>query len=142
MTLLAHVQPSVAPVTTKTQVNIPTSLVMPNLSAWTFHAPSLLPTVHATVSHPVRGEATSTSITAAPIVTNTGVFTPVVPIQSRGTTFYCKPLATTLPTTTSSILQSTTEPVNIPCPTFPTTVQSTIPRQRQLQILSKYLRNY
>ena len=65
--------------------------------------------------------------TAAPIVTTTGIFEPVVPIQSGGTTFFCNPLAATTPTTTLPIPQSTTAPVNVPLPTFPTTVQSTIP---------------
>ena len=35
-TVFSHVQPSVAPATTRNQVNIPTSHVIPNLSAWTF----------------------------------------------------------------------------------------------------------
>ena len=120
-TLLPHVQPSV------TQVNIPTSHVIPNLSAWTFPAPSSFPTVHATVPQPVRGQVTLPSTTASPIVTTTGIFAPVVPIQSGGTTFYCNPLATTTPSMTIPIPQSTTAPVNVPFPTFPTTVQSTIP---------------
>ena len=121
-TLLPHVQPSV------TQVNIPTSHVIPNLSAWTFPAPSSFPTVHATVPQPVRGQVTLPSTTASPIVTTTGIFAPVVvPTQSGGTTFYCNPLATTTPSMTIPIPQSTTTPVNVPFPTFPTTVQSTIP---------------
>ena len=120
-TLLAHVQPFV------TQVNIPTSHVIPNLSAWTFPAPSSFPTVHATVPQPVRGQVTLPSTTASPIVTTTGIFAPVVPIQSGGTTFYCNPLATTTPSMTIPIPQSTTAPLNVLFPTFPTTVQSTIP---------------
>ena len=49
LTMLSQVQPSVAPATTRTQVNIPSSHVIPNLSAWTFPAPSSFPTVHTTV---------------------------------------------------------------------------------------------
>ena len=120
-----------------TQVNIPT-----NLSAWTFPAPSNFPTVHATVPQPVTGQVTLPSTTAAPIVTTTGIFAPVVPIQSGGTTFYCNPLATTTPTTTFPIPPSTTAPVNVPFPSFPIRVQSTIPLQRQQQLLSKILHNY
>ena len=135
-TLLPHVQPSV------TLVNIPTSHVIPNLSAWTFPAPSSFPTVHATVPQPVRGQVTLPSTTASPIVTTTEIFAPVVPIQSGGTTFYCNAFATTTPSMTIPIPQSTTAPVNVPFPTFPTTVQSTIPLQHQLQLLSKILRNY
>ena len=119
-TLLPHVQPSV------TQVNIPTSHVKPNLSAWSFPAPNRFPTVYAAVPQPVQGEVTSTSTTAAPKVTNTGVFTPVVPIQSGGTTFYCNPLATTIPVTNSSMSPCTTAPVSGPLPTFSTTAQSTV----------------
>ena len=119
-TLLPHVQPSV------TQVNIPTNHVIPNLSAWSFPAPNRFPTVYAAVPQPVQGEVTSTSTTAAPRVTTTGVSTPVVPIQSGGTTFYCNPLATTIPVTTSSMSPCTTAPVSGPFPTFPTTAQSTV----------------
>ena len=128
MTMLPQVQPSVVLLpTTKTQVNVPTSHVIPNLSAWTFLAPSSFPTVHAAVPQPVRGKFTSTSTTAAPILTNHGVFTQVVPIQSGGTAFYFNPLTTKLRTTTLPIPRSTTAPVNVPFLTFPTTVQSTIP---------------
>ena len=126
LTMLSQVQPSVAPATTRTQVNIPTSHVKPNLSAWTFPAPSSFPTVHTTVPQPVRGQVKLPSTTATPIVTTTGIFTPVVPIQSGGTTFYCNPLATTTPSMTFPIPPSTTAPVK-PFPTFPHTVQSTIP---------------
>ena len=119
-TLLPHVEPSV------TQVNISTSHVIPNLSAWSFPAPNSFPLVYAAVPQPVQGEVTSTSTTAAPEVTNTGVFTPVVPIQSGGTTFYCNLLATTIPVTTSSMSPCTTAPVSGPFPTFPTTAQSTV----------------
>ena len=63
---------------------------------------------------------------AAPKVTNTGGFTPVVPIQSGGTTFYCNPLATTIPVTFSSMSPCTTAPVSGPFPTFPTTAESTV----------------
>ena len=121
------VQLSVTPTTTMTQVNIPTSHVIQNLSAWTFPAPSNLPTVHATVPQPVRGPVTLTSTTTTPIVTTTGIFTPVVPTQSGGTTFYCNPLATTFPTTTLPIQQTTAAAANFPVSTFPTTVQSTVP---------------
>ena len=122
LTLLPQVRLSATAGSTKAQVNIPTSHVLPNLSAWTFPAPSSLPTVHATVPQPVRGQVTNT--TAAPIVTTTWVFAPVVPIQSRGTTCYCNPFATTTPSMTIPIPQSTTTPVNVP---FPTTVKSTNP---------------
>ena len=67
------------------------------------------------------------STTATPIVTTTGIFTPVVPIQSGGTTFYCNPLATTTPSMTFPVPPSTTAPVNVPFPTIPTTVRSTVP---------------
>ena len=127
VTMYPPVQLSVTPTTTMTQVNIPTSHVIPNVSAWTFPAPSNLPTVHATVSQPVRGPVTLTSTTTTPIVTTTGIFTPVVPIQSGGTTFYCNPLATTFPTTTLPIQQTTAAAANFPVSTFPTTVQSTVP---------------
>ena len=127
VTMYPPVQLSVTPTTTMTQVNIPTSHVIPNLSAWTFSAPSNLPTVHATVPQPVRGPVTLTSTTTTPIVTTTGIFTPVVPIQSGGTTFYCNPLATTFPTTTLPIQQTTAAAANFPVSTFPTTVQSTVP---------------
>ena len=127
VTMYPPVQLSVTPTTTMTQVNIPTSHVIPNLSAWTFPAPSNLPTVHATVPQPVRGPVTLTSTTTTPIVTTTGIFTPVVPIQSGGTTFYCNPLATTFPTTTLPIRQTTAAAANFPVSTFPTTVQSTVP---------------
>ena len=127
LTMFSQVQLSVAPATTRTQVNIPSSHVIPNLSAWTFPAPSSFPTVHTTVPQPVRGQAMLPSTTATPIVTTTGIFTPVVPIQSGGTTFYCNPLATTTPSMTFPIPPSTTAPVNVPFPTFPHTVQSTIP---------------
>ena len=60
-------------------------------------------------------------------MTTTGIFTPVVPIQSGGTTFYCNPLATTFPTTTLPIQQTTAAAANFPVSTFPTTVQSTVP---------------
>ena len=127
LTMSSQIQPSFAPATTMTQVNIPTSHVIPNLSAWTFPAPSSFPTVHATVPQPVRGPVTLTSTTTTPIVTTTGIFTPVVPIQSGGTTFYCNPLATTFPTTTLPIQQTTAAAANFPVSTFPTTVQSTVP---------------
>ena len=127
LTMFSQVQPSVAPATTRTQVNIPTSHVIPNLSAWTFSARSSFPTVHATVPQPVTGQVTLPSTTASPIVTTTGIFAPVVPIQSGGTTFYFNPLAATTRITTFPTPPSTTSPVNIPFPTFPTTVQSTIP---------------
>ena len=127
LTMFSQVQPSVAPATTRTQVTIPSSHVIPNLSAWTFPAPSSFPTVHTTVPQPVRGQVMLPSTTATPIVTTTGIFTPVVPIQSGGTTFYCNPLATTTPPMTFPIPPSTTAPVNVPFPTFPHTVQSTIP---------------
>ena len=127
LTMSSQIQPSFAPTTTMTQVNIPTSHVIPNLSAWTFPAPSSFPTVHATVPQPVRGPVTLTSTTTTPIVTTTGIFTPVVPIQSGGTTFYCNPLATTFPTTTLPIQQTTAAAANFPVSTFPTTVQSTVP---------------
>ena len=123
VTMYTQVQPSVTPTTTMTQVNIPTIHVIPNLSAWTFPAPSNFPTVHATVPQPVRGPVTLTSTSAAPIVTTTGIFTPVVPIQSGGTTFYCNP---PFPTKTLPIQQTTTADANFPVPTFPTTVQSTV----------------
>ena len=110
-----------------THVNIPTNHVIPNLSAWTFPAPSILPTVHATVPQPIRGQVTLTSTSAAQIVSIAGVFAPVDPFQSGGTTFYCNTLATTLPTTTLPIPLTTTGPDNVPFPTFPTTVQSTVP---------------
>ena len=125
LTMFSQVQPSVAPATTRTQVNIPTSHVIPNLSAWTFPAPSSFPTVHATVPQPVRGQVTLPSRTAAPIVTTTGILEPVVPIQIGGTTFYSYSHATTLPTTTLPLPQSTTAPVNVHFPTFPTPLQST-----------------
>ena len=81
LTMFSQVQPpSVAPATTRTQVNIPASHVLPNLSAWTFPAPSSFPTVHATVPQPVRRQVTLPSTTASPIVTTTGIFAPVVPI--------------------------------------------------------------
>ena len=48
-------------------------------------------------------------------------------MQSGGTIFYCNPLATTTPSMTIPIQQSTTAPVNVSFPTFPTTVQSTAP---------------
>ena len=125
--MLPQGQPFVPPATTRTQINIPASHVIPNLSAWTFPGPSSFPTVHAAVPQPVRGQVLLASTSAAPIVTTTGVFTPVVPIQSRGTTFYCNPLATTHPTTTLPIPQCTTDPTDVPFLTFPTTFQSTVP---------------
>ena len=82
LTMFSQVQPYVAPATTRTQVNIPTIHVLTNLSAWTFPAPSNFPTVHATVPQPVRGQVTLPSKTAEVIVTTTGIFAPVVPIQS------------------------------------------------------------
>ena len=128
LTRFLQVQRSVGPTTRMTQVNIPTSHVIHNLSAWTFPAPRNLPKVHATVPQPVRGSFTLTSTSAALIVTTTGVSAAVVPIQSGGTTFYCNLLATTLPSTTLSIpLTTTTAPGNVPFPTFPTTVQSIVP---------------
>ena len=114
LTMFSQIKPSVAPATTMTHVNIPTSHVIPNLSAWTFPAPSRFPTVHATVPQPVRGHVTIPSTTASPIVTTTGIFAPKVPIQSGGTTFYCNPLAATTPTTTFPIPPSTTAPVKVP----------------------------
>ena len=129
VTMYTQVQPSVTPTTT-----IPTSHVIPNLSAWTFPAPSGFPTVHATVPQPVRGPVTLPSTTTAPIVTTTGIFTPVVPIQSGGTTFYCNPLATTFPTTALPIQQTTTAATNLPVPTFPTTIQSTVPPSTLTQV--------
>ena len=78
LTRFSQVQPSVGPSTTMTQVNIPTSHVIPNLSDLTFPAPSNLPKVHATVPQPVRGQFTLTSTSEAPIVTTTGVSAPVV----------------------------------------------------------------
>ena len=137
LTMLPQVQPFVTPATTRTQVNIPASHIIENLSAWTFPGPSSFPTVHAAVPQPVRGQVLLASTSAAPIVTTTGVFTPVLPIQSRERTFYCNPPATTLPTTTLPIPQSTTAPMDVPFPTFPTTVQSTVPLQRQLQLLAQ-----
>ena len=134
VTMYPPEQLSVTPTTTMTQVNIPTSHVIPNLSAWTFPAPSNLPTVHATVPQPVRGPVTLPSTTTAPIVTTTGIFTPVVPIQSGGTTFYCNPLATTFPTTALPIQQTTTAATNLPVPTFPTTIQSTVPPSTLTQV--------
>ena len=134
VTMYTQVQPSVTPTTTMTQVNIPTSHVIPNLSAWTFPAPSNFPTVHATVPQPVRGPVTLTSTSAAPIVTTTGIFTPVVPIQSGGTTFYCNPLATTFPTTALPIQQTTTTVTNLPVPGFPTTNRSTVPPSTLIQV--------
>ena len=132
--MYAQVQPSVTPTTTMTQVNIQPSHVIPNLSAWTFPAPSNLTTVHATVPQPVRGPVTLTSTTAAPLVTTTGIFTPVVPIQSGGTNVYCNPLATTFPTTALPIQQTTTAAANLPVPTFPTTIQSTVPPSTLIQV--------
>ena len=82
LTMFLQIQPSVTPATTMTQVSIPTSHVIQNLSAWTFPAPSSFPTVHATIPQPVRGHVTLLSTTASPIVTTTGTFAPVVPIQS------------------------------------------------------------
>ena len=134
VTMYTQVQPSVHPTTTMTQVNIQTSHVIPNLSAWTFPAPSNFPTVHATVPQPVKGPATLTSTTAAPIVTTTGIFTPVVPIQSGGTTFYCNPFATTFPTTALPFQQTTTAAASLPVPTFPTTIQSTVPPSTLTQV--------
>ena len=64
--MLRQVQPSVAPAMTVTQVYIPTNHVIPNLSAWTFPAPSSIPTLHAAVPQPVRGQVTLTSTAAAP----------------------------------------------------------------------------
>ena len=122
LTMFSQVQPSVAPATTRTQVNIPMNHVIPNLSAWTFPAPSSFPAVHATVPQPVRGQVTLPSTNASPIVTTTGIFAPVIPIQSGRNTFYCNPLAATIPTTTFPIPPSTTAPVNVPFLTFPTTV--------------------
>ena len=127
LTMFSQVQPSVAPATTRSQVNIPTSHVIPNLSAWTFPAASIFTTVHVTVPQPVSRQVALPSTTAAPIVTTADVFAPVVPIQSGGTTFYCNPLAATFPTTNFPIPRSTTAPVKVPFPTFPTTVQSTVP---------------
>ena len=120
--MLPQVPLSVTPATTKTHVNISRSNFIPNLSAWTFRAPSSFPTVHASVPQPVRGQVTFRSTTAPPTLTTKGIFTPVVLIQSRGTTFYCNCLTTTLPTTTLPFQQSTTTPVNVPIPTFPITV--------------------
>ena len=119
LTMFSQIQPSVATATSMTQVNIPTSYVIPNLSAWTFPAPSSFPTVHATVPQPVRGHVTIPSTIASPIVTTTGIFAPVVPIQSGGTTFYCNLLAATTPTTTFPIPPSTTAPVKVAFRTFP-----------------------
>ena len=82
LTMFSQVQPSVAPATTRTEVNIPTSHVIPNLSAWTFPAPSSNPTVHAAVPKTAGGHVSLTNPTAVPIVPTTGVFAPVNPIQS------------------------------------------------------------
>ena len=68
LTRFPQEQLSVGPKTTMTQVNIQTSHVTPNLSAWTFAAPSSLLTVHAIIPQPVRGQLTLTSTSAAPIV--------------------------------------------------------------------------
>ena len=134
VTMYTQVQPSVTPTTTMTQVNIPTSHVIPNLSAWTFPAPSDFPTVHATVPQPVRGPVTVTNTSTPSIVTTTRIFTPVVPIQSGGTTFYCNPLATTFPTTALPIQQNTTAAANLPVSTFLTTIQSTVPPSTLTQV--------
>ena len=64
LTMLPPVQPSVTP-TTSTQTSIPTSHVIPNLSVWTFPAPRCFPTVHVTIPRPVRGQVTSTSTNSA-----------------------------------------------------------------------------
>ena len=87
LTLFPQVRPSATPGLTMLQVNIPTSHVMPELVSRTFPAPSSLHRVHATVLQPVRGHVTLPNTFAAPIVTTTGIFTPVVPIQSGGTNF-------------------------------------------------------
>ena len=142
LTMFSQVQPSVTPATTRTQVNIPTRHVLPNLSDWTFPAPSSFPTVHATVQQPVRGQVTLPSTTAAPIVTTTGIFTPVVPIQIGGTTFYCNPLATTTPSMTFPIPPSTTAIVNVAFPTFPNTGQSTITPAMPTGVTIQILHNY
>ena len=118
LTLFPQLRPFATLGSTIPQVNIQTSHVSPNLSPWTFPALSSLPTVHATVPLP--------NTIVAPIVTKTGIFTPVVPIQTGGTSFYCNPPATTTPIMSFPIQQSTTTPVNVPFPTFPTTVQSTV----------------
>ena len=112
VTMYPQVQSSVTPAATMTQVNIPTSHVIPNLSAWTFPAPSSFPAVHAAVPKTAGGHVSLPNPTAVPIVPTTGVFAPVVPIQSGGTTFYCNPLATTSPSMTIPITQSTTANVS------------------------------
>ena len=59
-------------------------------------------------------------------MTTTGIFTTVVTVQSGGTSLYCNPRATTTPSMTFPIPPFTTAPVNVPFPTFPNTVQSTV----------------
>ena len=82
----------------------------------------------------MSGQVTLTSTTAASIVTTTEILEPVVPIQCRRTILYCNPLATTLPTTTLPIPQSTAAPVNFPFPTFSTTVQSNFPLSKSTAV--------
>ena len=124
--MLSQAQRSVNPTTMLPRVNMLTNKVIPNLSAETFPDPSSFPIVHATVLQPVRVPVTLTSTSAARIVTRTGIFAPVVPFQSRGTTFYCNLLATTTPTTALLKSQSTKPPVIFPFPLFPITAQSTV----------------
>ena len=69
------------------RIHVPASHVTPNMSAWTFPAPSSIPGSNLNISPPVGGQLTITA-TTVPIVTTTVSFAPLVPIQSRGTTFH------------------------------------------------------
>ena len=108
LTMFPQVQSSVPLVTTLTQVNNPTSHVLPNLSAWTFPAPSSFLTILATVSHPVRG-----CYVNEPIVATRGNFVPVVPIQCGETSPFCNHLAILILNRTLLMSQSTTSPVKV-----------------------------
>ena len=131
--MLPQVQPSVAPAMTVTQVYIPTNHVIPNLSAWTFPAPSSIPTLHAAVPQPVRGQVTLTSTAAAPELPQLGFLHQLSQLKAEEQLF-CNPLATTLPTKALQFPQNTTAPANVPIQTFPTTAYSTVPPPRPTTI--------
>ena len=107
-------QPAI-PITTQPLLTIPSSHAVSNLSAWTFPAGNSLPITQYTAPPPTRGQFTLSGRVAAPIVT-TASSSPVVPVRSGGTTYYCNPQAVMVPTVTGQTIQPAT--TLVPAPTF------------------------
>ena len=95
--------------------------MIPNLSAWTFPAPSSLPASTLTFPQATVGHSSTTAAPTSPRAATTTSFNPVIPIQSGGTTYYCGPHSGTTATTALPFPQPSPTTANVTFQPLPTT---------------------